>query len=313
MDIDFRNDVHMRHHQLRTLFIENPDAQRISDVISDIIGEYLVAQKLGGKFETRGLAILGPSGAGKTQSAIQALLELGLTETFVGDSQRPYVVVELSANTSLRGLCADVLREYGWNANQRDTAQTIWNHTRNYIRDLKTHVIILDEIQHVKSAGPKDRAALRDFLKSLVQPRGAVVIPILIGMPSFHDVLISDTQLLRRYKQVHMQQLDPAIDLKRAIQTLAQYVSAAEMTMEKSVETREFAARLMHTSRYAFGEMCAYVRAGIKQAMFDKSSTVGIEHFAAAYRQNTDCLPAVNPFIAVDFEHIVMGEPPIDE
>ncbi|MEP5760625.1 MAG: TniB family NTP-binding protein [Litoreibacter sp.] len=312
MDVDFNTNVHVRHHKLRTLFIENPGARRILDVIADIIGEYRAAQEFGGKFETRGMAVLGPSGAGKTQSVIQALLQLGLAETIIGDSHRPYIMVELSANASLRGLCADVLREYGWTANQRDTAQTIWNNVSNYIRDLKTYVIILDEIQHVRTAGPKDRAALRDFLKSLVQPRGTVVIPILVGMSSFHEVLISDDQLRRRYKRVHMQPLDPAIDLKRAIKTLARYVSAAEMTMEKSVESREFAARLIHTSGYAFGELCVYCRAGIKMAMFENSQSVGIEHFAAAYWHNTDCFPAVNPFIAVDFRNIQISEPPID-
>jgi hypothetical protein len=131
-------------------------------------------------------------------------------------------------------------------------------------------------------------------------------------MSSFHEVLISDDQLRRRYKRVHMQPLDPAIDPKRAIQTLARYVSAAEMTMEKSVESREFAARLIHTSGYAFGELCVYCRAGIKMAMFESSQSVGIEHFAAAYRHKTDCLPAVNPFIAVDFRNIQISEPPID-
>lgn len=294
------------------MFVDNTDAQRILDVLADIIGEYRVAQELGGKFETRCLAVLGPSGAGKTQGVLYALSKLGLIETIVGDINRPYVMIELSANASLRGLCADVLREYGWTANQRDTAQTIWNNVSNYIRDLKTYVIILDEIQHVRSAGPKDRAALRDFLKSLVQPRGTVVIPILVGMPSFQEVLVSDTQLKRRYKQVHMQPLDPAVDLERAVRTLARYVAAAELTMAKSVESREFAARLIHTSDYAFGELCAYCRAGIKRAMFDNSPTVGIEHFVAAYRHNTDCLPAVNPFIAVDFQSIQISEPPID-
>ena len=312
MDINFKTDVHLRHHKLRTLFIENPDTERVYDVIANIVGEYLVAQELGGNFETQGLAVLGPSGTGKTESAIQALARLGLVETIVGDVHRPLLKVELSANASLRGLCADVLLKFGWTANQRDTAQTIWNKVSDYIRDLKTYVIVLDEIQHVKSAGPKDRADLRDFLKSLVQPRGTVVIPILVGMSSFQEVLVSDTQLRRRYKRVHMQPLDPAIDLKRAIKTLARYVSAAEMTMEKSVESREFAARLIHTSDYAFGELCAYCRAGIKQAMFDNSPAVGIEHFAAAYRHNTDCLPAVNPFIAVDFQNIQISEPPID-
>lgn len=304
----FNIRVHRHHHGLRKLFVDNSDAERVFRAIDDVVGEYQAAQESGGKFEARGVAVLGKSGAGKTLSVEHALSNLGLNETEIGDGSRPILIIELGAKATLKGVYSDICSEYGWDAGPRDTAQQIWTGIRGYIRDLKTFVIVLDEIQHVRSASATDRADLQNFLKSLVQPRQSVIVPILIGMPSFQDVLVSDRQLFRRYRQVHMRNLDPAIDLSVAIRTLNEIVDEAGLKMAPCVTSREFAARLLHTCGYTFGEMCAYCRAGLKQAMFDNSAEVRIEHFEEAYRFNTDCLPAVNPFVAVDFQNIQISD-----
>lgn len=302
------SDVYQRHQMLRQMFIENPDAERIFCAISDVVGEYLAAADSGNKMEVRGVAVLGPSGTGKTESVLDALRRLGLVETVVGDSPRPFVMVRLGAKASLRGLCADTLLEYGWPPNQRDTAQIIWTKVNGYIRDLQTYILVLDEIQHVRSAGAVDRADLRDFLKSMVQPGQNIVIPLVVGTAEFLEVLNSDDQLLRRFRQVHMRTLDPAIDLEVAVRTLNQYAMAADLALAKSVRSRKCAARLLHAAKYAFGEMCAYCCAGIKQAMLESSAELSIQHFEDAYRLRTDCVPALNPFVAADFQNIQIGE-----
>lgn len=298
------HNIHARHHALRKLFVNNPDAKRVSHAIAEVVGEYQAAQEDGGRFESRGVAVLGKSGAGKSASVENALSELGLYETKPGDASRPFLIVELSAKASLRAVGADTLTEFGWEALSRDNAQTIWKKAMGYMRDLETFILVLDEIQHVRSAGKDDRESLTSFLKTLVLPRPKAIIPIVVGMSTFTEVLHSDDQLRRRYTQVNLRNLDPAIDLNKAIKSLNQYAIAAEIGLGSCVRTTEFAARLLHASRYSFGEMCAYCRAGIKQAMSDDSTEVRTEHFQDAYRLKTDCLPALNPFIATDFPNI---------
>jgi hypothetical protein len=131
-------------------------------------------------------------------------------------------------------------------------------------------------------------------------------------MPSFQDVLVSDTQFRRRYKQIHMRRLNPAIDQETAIRTLSRFVTAADLSMAKSVKSRDFAARLLHASNYAFGHLCVFCRTATKKALLGRSHEVTIEHFEATYRSATGCLPAVNPFVALDFQSIPMGDDPID-
>ncbi len=307
------HDLYVRHHKLRGLFIEHPDAQLIFDEVDDLLAEYRVAQDFGDILETGGLVILGHSGTGKTDGTKFALSQSGLDLTVVGDNPRPVIIVKLSADATLKGLYLDVLRAFGWTKPSKgESAQSLWVHIANYIRDLKTVVIVLDEIQHVRAAGPSDRAKLQDFLKSLVQQSDNAIIPILVGMPSFQEVLVSDTQFRRRYKQIHMRRLNPAIDQRTAIRTLARFVTAADLSMDKTVKSRDFAARLLHASNYAFGHLCVFCRTATKKALLSRSHEVTIAHFEVAYRSATGCPPAVNPFVALDFQSIPIGDDPID-
>lgn len=302
--------IHHRHHELRKLFIKNADAKRVLQAIEDVVAEYQVARADNAKLEARGVAVLGKSGAGKSRSVEFALSQLGLVETQRGDAPRPFLVVELGAKSTLRAVCADTLTELGWDFSVRDSAQTIWRKVEDYMQQLDTFILVLEEIQHMKSTGREDREALTSFLKSLVLPRPRAIIPIVVGLPTFSEVLHSDDQLRRRFSQVHMRKLDPTIDLSTAIKSLNTLAQNANIGIADTAMTREFAARLMHSTCYAFGEMCVYCRSAIKVAMDQKDNVVGIEHFQELYRAKTDCLPALNPFIADDFLNIQIGEEP---
>lgn len=305
-------DVRRLHQDLKTVFFENENFTRVHSIIEENIIDALAAREAGEIIETRGVAVLGCSGAGKTASVLQSLSELGFDRTKVGDSERPYLLVRLSANASLKGVSADCLAEIGWRARMQDSARSIWQEVTHYMRELNTFILVLDEIQHVRTTGANDRAALRDFLKSLVQPNQNMIIPIVVGMEEFREVLISDEQLRRRYDQVQVRALTPVKDLKETIQTLDRYASKAGLSLDSSVMSRDFAERLVHASNCAFGEMCSICIAGIRRALLGGSPTIELSHFQEAYNRRADCIPALNPFIATDFQNIKPTDQTID-
>lgn len=166
---------------------------------------------------------------------------------------------------------------------------------------LQTAILVLDEIQHVRSAGPNDRAALRDFLKSLVQPRQIQLVPVIIGMPEFEEVLTSDIQLRRRYDVAHMRSLEPSLDLGRVRECLKTYCKAAGLRGQRELVQAEFGHRLLCAAQHAFGEMCAIIFRGIKQALTEGAPVLQISHFAEAHRLRYDCVPALNPFLSDNY------------
>lgn len=307
-DFQQTRQTDFRHQNLKRLFFDNDNAHRVYAALQESVADVVAAQKAGIMSEARGIAVLGRSGAGKTASVLHALSELGFDRTGVGDAERPFLVVRLSANATLRAVCADCLLEIGWRAKKHDSAQSVWADVRHYMKELKTFILVLDEIQHVRSAGQSDKAALRDFLKSLVQPSQNVIIPVVVGMRDFREVLVSDDQLRRRFDQVIMRDLEPKVDLAKPIKTLSLYAEKCELELGASVLTRDFAARLMHASNYAFGEMCALCLASLKRTMVGGQRNIEIDHFAEAYRRRSDCVPALNPFLAAQFQNIQMSD-----
>ncbi|WP_424988822.1 ATP-binding protein [Microbulbifer sp. S227A] len=214
--------------------------------------EFDYALKSGSRFDAPALAVLGKSGSGKTAGVIHALLCLGLEETNIGDPYRPFLECALGGKASLRDLAQAVVQEYGWTG-ATGSAKTLWSKACNYMAELETRILILDEIQHVRAAGPQDRKDLQAYLKSIVQPGGHRFMPILVGMPEFEEVLNSDTQLDRRYIKIKMRSLDPSVDLAVGMQILETFCQTAEITMHDSVMTEDFASRLMHAGMYSFG------------------------------------------------------------
>jgi type II secretory pathway predicted ATPase ExeA len=210
-------EVDIRIQRLRgDIFIQHSDTRRVACLIENAVSEFLAAKELGYKHDARGIVILGRSGTGKTASVQHALANLGLPATSVGDSPRHQLFVPLRDDVTLRRLRMLISLEFGWTPKARESAEEIWQYVTQYIDRLQSHIIVLDEIQHVRAAGPKDKKSMRDALKSLVQPHRGQVVPILIGMPEFEELLNSDQQFKRRYSVVHMTTLDPAADAKKA-------------------------------------------------------------------------------------------------
>lgn len=294
----------LAHDQsLREIWFDSPDALIIQNQISDAYAEFRFALNGKIRFEAPALAILGASGRGKTASVIHALACLGLLPTQPGDLRRPLLECSLSARATMRDLSEEILRAYGWDG-AKGTAKSLWHKACGYMESLSTEVLILDEIQHVRAAGTQDRKDLQAFLKSIVQPGGPRFMPILVGMPEFEEVLNSDTQLDRRYIKIKMRKLEETADLAVGMQILERYCTETGLQMHSSVVSKEFAARLLHAGLYSFGIVSVWSRRGIFQAMSTGATELTIEHFQEAYRSREDCVPALNPFIAVDFHNI---------
>jgi len=292
-----------KNEKLENIWFEQRDSLRIRDMIDDAYAEFTYALTSKARVDAPGIAVLGKSGSGKTNSVVRALQNIGLYESEVGDTERPLLVCELGANATLRGLSQEVLNCFGWPA-ANGSAQYLWHKASDYFQQLNTRVLILDEIQHVRATGSKDQKDLQAFLKSIVQPGGPRFMPILVGMPEFEEVLNSDTQLDRRYTKIKMRSLEPVADLAIGMQILERYCNELQLPMHSSVASEDFAARLMHAGLYSFGSVSVWCRRGIFQAVATGATELAIEHFQEAYRSREDCVPALNPFIALDYQNI---------
>ncbi|WP_282092940.1 hypothetical protein [Epibacterium ulvae] len=71
---------------LKSTFFENADTAKIKTAVRDVVSEFNEIRASEHISEARGLAVVGPSGAGKTESVLWALRQLGFEETIVGDT-----------------------------------------------------------------------------------------------------------------------------------------------------------------------------------------------------------------------------------
>lgn len=305
MDVFDITEAELRVQELAKIYIQHPNYTGVYEAMRKALGRFLAARKAGRTVEAFGVVVLGRSGLGKTAAVDHALDALGLSRTEIGDAERPVASVRIEGPATLRGLVVDIHSAYSEAApRRRESAKDIWGRVLHLMRELGTFVLVLDEIQHVRSASDTEKIGIADILKSRLQDRTWPIVLILIGTPDFADVLANDRQLSRRLLKVHMADLTPSNDLKRTIRTLDRYAADAGLEMAPCVTTPDFAHRLLHAADYGLGELCGLCLAAIECLFEAGDEEIAIGHFEEAFRQANDCPSESNPFIAVDFEAI---------
>jgi Bacterial TniB protein len=171
----------------------------------------------------------------------------------------------------------------------------IWGLVRSRLSIRRVLFLHLDEAQDLL------RHQSAKELESVV--RTLKVALILSGMPELKDLLNHDPQLARRFFPVEFPRLHRSGDIDRVIGMVKFYAEKADLG-SLNVNTKDFAARLIHAADCEFGLSIELVIAAIEEALLADSASLSNMHFAEAFKIRSGCIAGLNPFLADSFERI---------
>lgn len=291
---------------LQEIFAENPTYSALEFQFNQLLDRRRAEIDAGVVREARGIALIGPSGAGKTE-AVERLLKTMAPPTNKNVEENicevPSFIVPSPATLKFVGQTG--LREIGFPLKRDKTSQIIWDMFKDHMRDRRTLFLHLDEAQHLSShETQREIQAVINTLKSLMQNRQWPVGLILSGMPTLKNILNHDPQLARRFYPIKFPGLNAIQDTDQILATVAYYVEQAGLMAGDDLLTQDFAARAIHAANGEYGLLIEYTIDAIENALRRQQSVLSVENYRDWFSQKAGCLDGLNPFYTSGFERI---------
>lgn len=174
---------------LRSSCIDHPQFLRALNRISEV-HEISRASKKG-----KGIALLGPSGAGKT-TVLEEYIRSYVPSKHVPGG-KPIVFVEVPSSPTPKSLGTAILIAIGDQFAHRGSAEEKLFRIVTLLRGLNTELIVFDEAQHFVERRRTPNGETTDWLKNLLNASKIAVV--LAGLKKTEELLFSNEQLRRRF------------------------------------------------------------------------------------------------------------------
>lgn len=142
-----------------------------------------------------GIAILGPSGVGKT-TILKEYIRLH-DERATARTSKAIVFVEVPSTPTPKSLGTAVLEAMGDQFAHRGSAEEKLFRIVKLLTGLKVELVIFDEVQHLVERRRTPTGATTDWLKNLLNASKVAVV--LAGLKRAQDLLLANEQLRRRF------------------------------------------------------------------------------------------------------------------
>lgn len=303
------NDVsstHIQLAQLRGKFIRNAPYEQLSQQFDRHLQRRRAAISLGLFEEARGIALFGASGSGKSTLVERLLTQhTGIRQPKNEGPDADVISLLVPSPATLKDVGSAILGALGYDSMRKSSAGAIWDQVRTLLQNRKTLFMHLDEAQDLfSSQNTNVRNDVVNTLKSLMNQRDWPVGLILSGTPKMLEMINSDDQLKRRVDVVEIKPITWASHRQELRSFFDSYVHLSGLELSPDIDLEDFLPRLIHAGANEFGMTIEWILRGIENAAFDKGATLGLRHFSDAFQHKSGCLPALNPFIATNYQSI---------
>lgn len=181
------NEFSLRHQ-----FIKTSQVSRAFDRLSEVHQDVLCSRG------SRGLMVLGPSGAGKT-TTVREYLGMTFSQLRIPGKSCSAVHVEIPASPTQKSLATAILMGLGdpLATAPRHSAEAKMTRIATLLRSLSTEVLVLDEAQHLVDYRRSNTYDAADWLKNLMNSSEIAVF--LVGLQRARQLLWTNEQLRRRF------------------------------------------------------------------------------------------------------------------
>lgn len=301
--------------------LATPPAQTAPHAIAAVMGKYITLERdrafvakldrllkrdEGGDFtgrpvtftstgETRGIALTGNTGSGKTSLVHRALSKHPALQPSKA-APMPLVSINVPNPATIKSVGMEILKATGYPEIHSDLpAWKIWSRVDSRLALLGTIVLWIDDAHDIfESKSKTDAQEILNHLRNRMQGTGAVIV-VLSGLVMLWDNLCKDSQVKRRFARFDLPPVSTAADRKVLGKVLDHFCDTAALDRP---EPGDLVERLAYAGQQRFGLCVEQMIAAIEVALMRGASRLTIEHFAEAYFEKEGCPAAENVFMA---------------
>lgn len=302
------NEIRKTIQQVRQLYVPTSSFQTLENRFLDLLAQRRADEADGITSSARGIVLVGQSGAGKTR-AIRQLIHTNraLLQTDTEQEVCEVIGLQIPSPATMKFVGAATLRALGYRFSGDKQGPAIWDQVKTQLKIRRTLFLHLDEAQDLaRHQTDKERQAVVNTLKSLMENSIWPVSLILAGMPDLKTIVNQDPQLSRRLFPVEISRLNTIRDIDPVLDIVHKYATKARLRTGSCVKTPDFAARLLHAADYEFGLLVELIVQSVSKALaaegFD--GCLMCQNFADVYFDRSSSVGTFNPFLAEDFVRI---------
>jgi hypothetical protein len=285
---------------------------KLDKAMTDCITDYYIKASIGGRFEARGIVVVGESRQGKSTEIDKMLMQFNDGTTLMPDG-RPVKIVSclLSGNVTWKSLGVEILDVLGYPLRGHHPQSDIWRQVRK-IANLQGVVgIHFDECQHVFTE--KDSATnhkILDSFKSLLKdPRWPLML-IFSGVPTLAEQIGKEEQLALLLQKVSFDGIDLSrkSDLDELVQLVFSYGDRAQLEFDDFAMV-DFMERLAFAGCQRWGLVIELLIEAFGLALLKGDKVCKTDHFSEAFSHITSAPLGYSPFTMPNYrDHFDQGK-----
>ncbi len=280
-------------------------AENLREALKWCATDYYTKADIGGRFEARGIVVIGESRQGKT-TEIDTLLKAFNDGTTIMPDGRPAKIVSclLSGKVTWKDLGVVILEVLGYPLRGQNSQTEIWSKVRKYAELQGVIGIHFDECQHVfTAADTATNQKILDSFKSLLKDHNWPLMLIFSGIPSLATHVKKEEQLDRLLRTVEFKGIDlsKSTDMDELVHLVFSYGDKASVQIEDLV-TEDFLKRLSFAACHRWGLVIELLIEAFSMSAFSADKVCLIDHFSAAFSQNSGFPEGYSPFTMPNYE-----------
>lgn len=298
-----------RPESLRKQIIRHPQFEKLETRLKDVMDE---SQNAG---VGKGIAILGPSGVGK--STLLKSFAAEVNAAAVGRFSKPAVIVDIPSAPTNKSVASAILASLGdpFAFAARHSAEEKQGRIASLFNELNTRILILDEGQHLSKRRRSVQYETADWIKGLLNASSVMVV--FAGLPTLEQFIHSNEQLRRRFSASHRYEpfnLGDNMSMRNFMGVLHAFQSQLPVN-SISLTSADVAQRFYFASGGLIDYLVKILERAVAIAVNDAVGEIHMGVFARAFLDEvwSSAGPTRNPFDkAFDMRPLTYGGEPFE-
>lgn len=290
-------------------YLESPRDRKLRNMLQGMVDNVDDHLNGGGGSRQTALFVIGESGSGKSHSLKHhcgRIAEFQPRENEFGETITPFLSIEASSSSTMKGFAITLLSAMGLPANSKQTETQLFSAVKTQLKARGILYLHVDEAQHlIRHDSQKVITEVQDGLKSLMQIPDWPLHTIFSGVPDLAKLLTNDLQLANRSKVIRYVEQSPTDDqqfINDAMTKIAEQMCGLKIADE--LREADFVGRLCHSAQGGLGKIVETIRAACILTVKNDRTALENRAFAFVYQESSGCLPEHNIFSAARWSEI---------
>jgi hypothetical protein len=287
-------------------------ANDLAKAMTWCVTDYYRNALIGGRFEARGVMVVGESRQGKSTEIDKYLANFNDGTTLMPDG-RPAKIVSclLSGKVTWKSLGVEILEVLGYPLKGQHRQSDIWPKVRKIAKLQGVVGIHFDECQHVfnETDGVTNKKMLDSFKSLLKDPHWPMML-IFSGVPSLAKHINKEEQLAFLLRTVSFDGIDLSreTDFEQLVQLVFSYGDRAQLEFD-DFAMEDFLERLAFSACHRWGLVIELLIEAFSISLLKGDKVCKIDHFSEAFSNITSAPPGYSPFTMPNYQdHFDQGK-----